>query len=120
MMRDLSEVEAISTFPTSIGQKRCWFMEQIHPGNRGLNLAVRWELRGPATSEMVQSAFNRIISRHEILRTRFVELDGEPVQRSSITSTSSLILSMCGRWIKNLARTASTPLPSNMPNSPLT
>ena len=80
MMRDLSEVEAISTFPTSIGQKRCWFMEQIHPGNRGLNLAVRWELRGPATSEMVQSAFNRIIARHEILRTRFAELDGEPVQ----------------------------------------
>ena len=79
-MKALQKNSVIGTFPTSIGQKRCWFMEQMHPGNRGLNLAVRWELRGPATSEMVKAAFNKIIARHEILRTSFSELDGEPMQ----------------------------------------
>lgn len=71
----------VARFPTSIGQKRCWFMEQMHPGNRGLNLAVRWELRGPVTSDMVAAAFGQIIARHEILRTCFVEQDGEPMQQ---------------------------------------
>ncbi|MEY8144795.1 condensation domain-containing protein, partial [Falsihalocynthiibacter sp. CO-5D18] len=80
-MKALQQNDVIGTFPTSIGQKRCWFMEQMHPGNRGLNLAVRWELRGPVSSEMVATAFNRIIARHEILRTCFAEQDGEPVQQ---------------------------------------
>lgn len=79
-MKALQENNIIATFPTSIGQKRCWFMEQMHPGNRGLNIAVRWELRGPVTFEMVAQAFSKIIARHEVLRTYFTEQDGEPVQ----------------------------------------
>lgn len=75
-----SSAEIVATFPTSITQKRAWFMEQIHPGNRGLNIAVRWELLGPVTSDAVESAFQTIVDRHEVLRTRFVERDGEPVQ----------------------------------------
>lgn len=79
-MKNVQHNSVVETFPTSIGQKRCWFMEQMHPENRGLNLAVRWELRGRVTSEMVAASFNKIIARHEILRTRFTEQDGEPVQ----------------------------------------
>ncbi|WP_170416491.1 condensation domain-containing protein [Ruegeria atlantica] len=79
-MKALQQQQIIGTFPTSVTQKRCWFMEQIHPGNKGLNLAVRWELRGPVTSDIVQAAFQNIVDRHEILRTRFVEKDGEPLQ----------------------------------------
>ncbi len=70
----------VGTFPTSINQQRAWFMEQIHPGNRGLNIAVRWELRGPVTSDAVEAAFQKIVKRHEVFRTRFVERDGAPVQ----------------------------------------
>ncbi|TMM51057.1 condensation domain-containing protein [Sulfitobacter sabulilitoris] len=80
-MKALQEGNVVASFPTSVTQQRCWFMEQIHPGNRGLNIAVRWELRGPATSEMVETAFRQIVARHEILRTCFMERDGEPVQQ---------------------------------------
>ena len=79
-MKALQQQQIIGSFPTSVTQKRCWFMEQIHPGNKGLNLAVRWEVHGPATSELVQAAIQKIVDRHEILRTRFVEKDGEPMQ----------------------------------------
>ena len=79
-MKTSSASEITGTFPTSITQKRAWFMEQIHPGNRGLNIAVRWELRGPASSAAVEAAFQKIVDRHEVFRTRFVERDGEPVQ----------------------------------------
>ncbi|WP_170423853.1 condensation domain-containing protein [Ruegeria arenilitoris] len=79
-MKALQQQQVIGTFPTSVTQKRCWFMEQIHPGNKGLNLAVRWELHGPVTSDLVQAAFQKIVDRHEILRTRFIEKDGDPLQ----------------------------------------
>ncbi|WP_282119262.1 condensation domain-containing protein [Ruegeria atlantica] len=79
-MKALQQQQIIGTFPTSVTQKRCWFMEQIHPGNKGLNLAIRWEVRGPVTSDIVQAAFQKIVDRHEIFRTRFVEKDGDPVQ----------------------------------------
>ncbi|SDC03664.1 condensation domain-containing protein [Ruegeria marina] len=76
----LSSDDVVGTFPTSITQKRAWFMDQIHPGNRGLNIAVRWELRGPVSSDAVEAAFQKIVDRHEVFRTRFVERDGEPLQ----------------------------------------
>lgn len=79
-MKASSSEDSVGTFPTSITQKRAWFMEQIHPGNRGLNIAVRWELRGAVSSDAVESAFQKIVDRHEVFRTRFVERDGEPVQ----------------------------------------
>jgi len=79
-MKAFSPEEIVGTFPTSITQKRAWFMEQIHPGNRGLNLAVRWDLHGPVTSDAVECAFQKIVDRHEVFRTRFTERDGEPVQ----------------------------------------
>lgn len=79
-VKALKDAEIVGTFPTSVTQKRCWFMEQIHPGNKGLNIAVRWELRGPVTGDEVEAAFQQIVDRHESLRTQFTERDGEPVQ----------------------------------------
>ncbi|MEZ5797663.1 MAG: condensation domain-containing protein [Paracoccaceae bacterium] len=76
-----AQPEVISaTFPASVTQQRCWIMEQIQPGNKGLNLAVRWEIRGTLPGNIVEAAFQTIVNRHEILRTRFVERDGEAVQ----------------------------------------
>lgn len=67
-------------FPVSEGQSRCWFLDQLTPGNTALNVAVRWELRGAVRDETVESAFAAIVGRHEVLRTRIVERDGLPVQ----------------------------------------
>jgi thioesterase domain-containing protein len=79
-MKTLKEEAVTARFPTSVTQKRCWVMEQIQPGNKGLNLAIRWELRGAVTGDIIEAAFQKIVDRHEILRTRFVEQDGDPVQ----------------------------------------
>ncbi|HVV94021.1 MAG TPA: condensation domain-containing protein, partial [Hyphomicrobiales bacterium] len=67
-------------FPVSSSQQRCWFIDQMNPGNPALNVALRWEIKGVFTPELVERAFQGLIERHEILRTRFVEIDGEPVQ----------------------------------------
>lgn len=68
------------TLPCSLSQQRFWFLEQFDPGNPSLNVAVRWQMRGAVTDAAVEYAFKALHQRHEILRTRFVDCDGEPRQ----------------------------------------
>jgi len=71
----------VAEFPLSTTQTRCWFLDRMKPGNTSLNIAVRWEVRGKVRAESIERAFQHVIERHEILRTRFVEVDGNPVQQ---------------------------------------
>lgn len=66
--------------PCSLGQKRFWFLEQFEPGNPALNIGVRWRLEGTVSDAAITAAFQTLLARHEILRTTFVEIDGEPHQ----------------------------------------
>ncbi|MGH6844461.1 MAG: condensation domain-containing protein [Methylocella sp.] len=67
-------------FPLSSSQQRCWFIQALSPGGSVLNIALRWELKGRFNAATIERAFQTIIERHEILRTRFFEKDGEPMQ----------------------------------------
>lgn len=73
--------DVVATFPCTQTQMRCWFLDQLSPGNPALNVAVRWEIRGAFTIAGIEAAFRKVVERHEILRTRFVEADGQPVQQ---------------------------------------
>lgn len=68
-------------FPCSLAQRRFWVLDQLDPGNPSLNVAVRWRLEGKVTHEHLQAAFQRILHRHEVLRTAFEAVDGDPRQR---------------------------------------
>ncbi|WP_375687045.1 condensation domain-containing protein [Pseudooceanicola sp. LIPI14-2-Ac024] len=76
----VADGHVVGAFPLTATQLRCWFLDGMQPGNPSLNVAVRWELRGPVASASIERAFQAVIDRHEILRTRFVERDGGPVQ----------------------------------------
>ncbi|MGH6812121.1 MAG: condensation domain-containing protein, partial [Methylocella sp.] len=67
-------------FPLSSSQQRCWFIHALSPGSSVLNIGLRWELKGRFNAATIERAFQTIVDRHEILRTRFIEKDGEPVQ----------------------------------------
>lgn len=67
-------------FPCTIVQKVCWFLDQMSPGSAAYNIAVRFSLHGRVRPELLRNALCEIVRRHEILRTRFVERDGEPKQ----------------------------------------
>ncbi|APG94679.1 condensation domain-containing protein [Sinorhizobium americanum] len=71
----------VAEFPCSQTQLRCWILDQMKPGNPALNVAVRWEVRGAIRSSTIEAAFRTVIQRHEILRTRFVEVGGRPCQQ---------------------------------------
>ena len=65
--------EIIGEFPCTQTQLRCWILNQLNPGNPGLNVAVRWEIRGNFKAATLEAAFRKIIQRHEVLRTRIIE-----------------------------------------------
>lgn len=67
----------LAEFPLSTTQQRCWYLDRINPGNPSLNVAVQWELRGPFSSTNLERAFQNVVDRHEILRTRFVQSGGD-------------------------------------------
>ena len=71
----------VGEFPCTQTQIRCWIIDQLKPGNPALNVAVRWEIRGAFRPSTIEAAFRKIIERHEILRTCFVERNGEPHQQ---------------------------------------
>lgn len=68
------------TFPCSASQQRCWFIQALNPASTILNIALIWEIKGSFSAPAIEQAFQTIIDRHEILRTRFAEKDGEPIQ----------------------------------------
>lgn len=70
-------VDIVGRFPTTAAQQRFWFQELTSPGDIELNIAVRWEIRGKFSASDIEKAVQIVVARHEMLRTRFVETDGE-------------------------------------------
>jgi amino acid adenylation domain-containing protein len=66
--------------PLSHAQQGLWFLDQLTPGVAAYNVSTAARVNGPLNVSILEGAVSELVSRHEILRTRFV-LDGaEPVQ----------------------------------------
>jgi amino acid adenylation domain-containing protein len=70
----------VFVFPTSFGQQRLWFLDQLAPGGSTYNIAQVFSLSGPLQQTALERSLNEIVRRHETLRTTFVEIEGEPAQ----------------------------------------
>src|ERR1700674_4434056 len=66
--------------PLSFAQQRLWFFDQWDPGSPLYNAALWIEITGPLNIERLQTAFNTILWRHEVLRTNYTTENGVPVQ----------------------------------------
>ncbi|MFP5288562.1 MAG: condensation domain-containing protein, partial [Thermoanaerobaculia bacterium] len=63
--------------PLSFAQERLWFLDQLEPGSVAYNLAGAVRLSGPLDVAALAGAIGGIVSRHESLRTTFMERDGQ-------------------------------------------
>jgi amino acid adenylation domain-containing protein len=70
-----------ATYPLSFGQQRLWFLEQLQPGTSIYNVAAAVRLRGAFDRRLLERALDAVVERHETLRTTFLEVGGEAVQR---------------------------------------
>ncbi|HZI74700.1 MAG TPA: condensation domain-containing protein, partial [Gemmatimonadales bacterium] len=67
--------------PLSYAQQRLWFLSQTEGGSRAYHVPFGVELRGSVDVEALCRALDRIVERHEALRTTFEQVEGEPRQR---------------------------------------
>ncbi len=66
--------------PLSFAQERLWLLEQLHPGNPVHNLRAVYRLKGTVNVAALEQSIQEIVRRHEILRTAFSVVNGQPVQ----------------------------------------
>ncbi|MER9178610.1 condensation domain-containing protein, partial [Mesorhizobium sp. M0955] len=60
----------------SFAQERLWFLDKLVPGNPFYSESAVFELTGQFNLGVLERALNRIIERHEALRTVFRDIDG--------------------------------------------
>ncbi|MFJ8834353.1 amino acid adenylation domain-containing protein [Micromonospora aurantiaca] len=66
--------------PLSSGQRRLWFMDRLNPASPEWMAGLLFRLPAGAGRTLAEQALNILVARHEALRTRYREVDGEPRQ----------------------------------------
>ncbi len=61
----------------SEGQKRLYFLTQLHPDNPVYNLSETWKIRGYLDTEALVEAWKQVGRQQDLLRSTFVMEDGE-------------------------------------------
>uniref|UniRef100_UPI0025EDDE3D non-ribosomal peptide synthetase n=1 Tax=uncultured Pseudomonas sp. TaxID=114707 RepID=UPI0025EDDE3D len=76
-----AEVPVAERDGLSYAQQRMWFLWQLDPQGAAYNLPMAVRLSGTLDEQALQSAFDALVARHETLRSRFREADGEVRQQ---------------------------------------
>src|SRR5262249_4989737 len=77
----ITRAERDDRVPLSYAQQRLWFLAQLVGGSEAYRSPFAVRLHGDLDRAALGKALDRIVERHEALRTIFVSVDGEPVQR---------------------------------------
>jgi hypothetical protein len=62
----------------SFAQQRLWFLYQLEPESAVYNCPAAMRFTGALNLAALAQSFNEVVRRHEVLRTRFSERDGDP------------------------------------------
>jgi amino acid adenylation domain-containing protein len=76
----LAAVPRQGPLPLSFAQQRLWLLDRLQPGNVAFNIPIAFRLEGELDPAALQQALDRIVERHETLRTTFSIREGQPVQ----------------------------------------
>jgi amino acid adenylation domain-containing protein len=74
----------------SFAQQRLWFLDQFEPNSAVYNLPAAIRFNGILDTHALEKSFNEVVRRHEILRTRFPFVDGQPAQEIADPSVLDL------------------------------
>ncbi|HEX6373134.1 MAG TPA: non-ribosomal peptide synthase/polyketide synthase, partial [Longimicrobium sp.] len=88
----IAPVDRTGALPPSFAQQRLWFLEQLGGTGAAYHIPVRLRLRGALDRGALVRALDRVVARHEALRTTFPAVDGEPVQHIASAETSAFHL----------------------------
>ncbi|MQB18753.1 amino acid adenylation domain-containing protein [Pseudomonas lactis] len=78
--------------PQSLAQNRLWITWQLDPHSSAYTIPGALQLRGELDEDALRHSFQQLIQRHEALRTRFYERDGQAFQRVEASADFELPL----------------------------
>jgi amino acid adenylation domain-containing protein len=78
--------------PLSFAQQRLWFLDQLEPGTSVYNIPAAVRISGALNIAALEQSFEELTRRHEVLRTNFHTVQGQPQQIIAPVQTSSLRL----------------------------
>jgi amino acid adenylation domain-containing protein len=76
----LRRVPRDGRLPLSYAQQRLWFLDRLVPGNPFYNATAAVRLTGTLDRDVLERSLDKVIKRHESLRTTFLEVDGQAAQ----------------------------------------
>jgi len=74
------EIQEVFRLPTSFAQQRLWLLNQLEPTSPVYNVSTTLRLQGTLNVAALAQSLNAIAQRHEIWRTVFEAIEGEPMQ----------------------------------------
>ncbi len=90
---DLTQLKPVprdQPLPLTAAQERLWFLDRLYPNNPAYNLPLVLRLHGPLDAALFEVSLLALVERHEILRTTYLDRDGQPAQRVGPPPTSLL------------------------------
>jgi Condensation domain len=79
-------------FPLSFSQQRLWFLDRLQPGNTAFNIFQPVRLMGKLDVAALEQSFKEVVKRHEILRTTFTLVEGQPSQIIHLNDTFNVLV----------------------------
>jgi len=76
----IGRADRSAPLPLSHGQEQMWFLQQLRPGSCEYLVPVAMRLRGDLDAGALTRAWDQVVARHEVLRTRYEMHAGAPVQ----------------------------------------
>jgi amino acid adenylation domain-containing protein len=77
----LQPIDRRGVLALSFPQQRLWFLHQLEPADPGHNTQLAVRLRGPLDRHALTDALGALVRRHEVLRTTFRVVNGQPTQQ---------------------------------------
>ncbi len=76
--------------PLSFAQQRLWFLHYLSPDSRSYNTLEILQIEGNLNLTVLEQSLGELINRHEIFRTTFPTVSGEPIQKIALPSRFQL------------------------------
>lgn len=75
----IERVSRDAELPLSFAQQRLWFLYQLEPDSAAYHMMTVLRLSGELDREALERSLSEVVIRHEVLRTRFEIIEGQPV-----------------------------------------
>ncbi|MEA5489205.1 MULTISPECIES: amino acid adenylation domain-containing protein [Pseudanabaena] len=74
------KIDRNTTLPLSFAQQRLWYLHKFEPDSSSNNMPVVFSFRGILNVSALEKSLHSVIARHEVLRTIFPSVNGQPTQ----------------------------------------